>query len=148
MKFIVDFMLGRLARWLRLLGYDTLYSREKEDIVYTSLKESRVVLTRNRNLSRRKSYKLMIIKSDDFREQVKQVIRDLNLPVDDTAIFSRCVHCNEEVERVNKNLIKDKVPPFVYESHDDFSLCPSCQRIYWKGSHWDLLKKDLEAMRG
>ncbi len=146
MKFVVDFMLGRLCRWLRLLGYDAVYCREKENIITTSLRETRIVLTRNQKLSRRKSYRLILLASDSFREQLAQIIGTLNLAVDENKLFSRCVHCNAMVKPAKKDEVKGKVPPFIYDTHNDFSVCPVCQRIYWKGSHWNLMKRDLERI--
>ena len=140
---MVDFMLGRLCRWLRLIGEDAQYYRSDDDggIIYRSLKEKRIIITRNRSLSRRKPLGILVIESDDFRQQLSYVVHEFGLKIDDKRIFSRCTSCNMLLEAVNKESIKDNVPEYVFRTHGLFSKCPSCSRIYWKGTHRDLIRK-------
>lgn len=146
-KFIVDFMCGRLARWLRILGYDAefLNDTSRSKILMESLKSQRIILTRDTHLSKKKAYKIILITSDKIRQQVKQVIKELNLKLNPKEFFSICSICNKKVEKVNnKSEIKDLVPKYVYENIDDFYRCPECKRIYWQGSHYYLFLKEVE----
>jgi uncharacterized protein len=141
--FIADVMVGKLARWLRVLGFDVLYSNRYDDdeIVRISDTENRIILTRDAQLARRRQgNQRLFIESGDYKEQIQQVIRALNLK--DFRAFSRCLECNARLEEMNKEAAFDKVPPFVYLTQERFARCPSCDRIYWHGTHTqDMLKQ-------
>lgn len=141
-KFLVDFMLGRLCKWLRILGYDAAYfnSLNKNTIIYQSLKEGRILLTRDHRLSKNKALKVLLVDSDNYEKQIQQVLKELNLKVDPEKMFTRCCLCNTILEPINKEKVKDKVPPFVYQTQKNFSYCSTCQKIYWPGTHWDLMR--------
>jgi uncharacterized protein with PIN domain len=145
-KFLVDFMCGRLARWLRILGYDTEFVEDtsRHKIMMKSLAEQRIVLTRDTRLSKKKVYKLILIKSDKIREQVRQVIKELNLKLKKEKFFSICSVCNKQVLQVEKEKVKGLVPLYVYQTVNEFYQCPECKRIYWQGSHYDLFLKEVE----
>jgi len=149
MKFLVDFMLGRLCKWLRMLGYDASYfvSGKKSDLVYQSLKEGRIILTRDHRLSKKKAIKMVIINSDLLEEQLKQVFSEMNVKVNPDEVFTRCTLCNELLLEIEKDKVKDKVPNYVFQTQEEFSYCPVCQKIYWKGTHWDLVNQSLEKIR-
>lgn len=154
MKFLVDFMLGRLNQWLRILGYDCLYFRRtphsgfrgKKDLIYQSLQEERIILTRDKTLSKKKALKLLLIESDFLSEQIKQVFKDFKLVLDDRKIFSRCITCNSLLQPIDKEKVRNKIPPYVYQNQEEFSFCSLCQKIYWKGTHWELVKKKLKEI--
>jgi len=145
-KFIVDFMLGRLCRWLKLLGEDAVYYRnsDKGGLIYRSLKERRIILTRDTGISRKKGLPLYAVQSDEFRKQLKEVIKKYNIEIDREKIFTRCIECNRRLKTVDKNKVKGKVPDYVYRNHEVFSVCDLCQKIYWKGTHRDLIEKVLK----
>lgn len=148
-KFIVDFMCGRLARWLRILGYDAEFFNEtsRSKILMESLKTQRIILTRDTQLSKKKAYKIILITSDKIRQQVKQVIKDLNLKLNPKEFFSICSICNKKVNKViDKSEIKDLVPIYIYENINEFYRCPECNRIYWQGSHYDFFLKEIEKI--
>ncbi|MCS7230831.1 MAG: Mut7-C RNAse domain-containing protein [Elusimicrobiota bacterium] len=148
-KFIVDFMCGRLARWLRILGYDAEFFNEtsRSKILMESLKTQRIILTRDTQLSKKKAYKIILITSDKIRQQVKQVIKDLNLKLNPKEFFSICSICNKKVNKViDKSEIKDLVPIYIYENINEFYRCPGCNRIYWQGSHYDFFLKEIEKI--
>ncbi|MFH1416014.1 MAG: Mut7-C RNAse domain-containing protein [Elusimicrobiota bacterium] len=144
--FIVDFMLGRLCRWLRLIGEDALYYREDDGngIIYSSLRSKRIILTRNSRLSIKRALKVCLIKSDDFRKQLKQVIDEFGIKVIPENIFTRCTQCNSMLEEIPKGSVTGKVPDYVYKTQERFSVCRTCSKIYWNGTHRDLVKKVLE----
>ena len=141
--FIADVMVGKLARWLRVLGFDVLYSNKYEDdeIIRISDAESRLILTRDVALAaRRPKTQSLFIESGDYKEQVRQVVESLHLGEFKT--FSRCLECNARLEEMAKEAAFERVPPFVYLTQERFARCPSCDRIYWRGTHTqDMLKQ-------
>ncbi|MCB4790892.1 MAG: Mut7-C RNAse domain-containing protein [Elusimicrobia bacterium] len=145
-KFLVDFMLGRLAKWLRIFGYDTEYALKtgNRNLPLDSLKEDRVILTRNRSLSNKRSYKLILIRSDYLFEQAKQLMSELDITVQSSRLFTRCTTCNLPIKSVEKEAIKNKIPEYIYDTINDFSYCSKCKKVFWHGTHTKLLYKDLK----
>lgn len=138
MKFIVDCMLGRLAKWLKILGFDVSYFKKIEDRELLSLveKECRVLLTRDNGLiEKAKGIKCLFIESENWKEQVEQVLKSFNL-WQDVQPYSRCIDCNIELKNLPKERAKNLVSPFVYEKSNSFALCPRCGRVFWKGTHF------------
>ncbi|MCS7286015.1 MAG: Mut7-C RNAse domain-containing protein [Anaerolineae bacterium] len=146
MKFIADSMLGSLAKWLRILGYDTLYFPHLDDdeLAYRAMAEERVLLTRDQELARRRGVRALLIKSSSLEEQLLQVFKELGLETRNS--FSRCPICNEPLNPVNKESVREKVPLYVFQTHEHFSACPTCHRIYWRGSHWQRMKECLDKL--
>lgn len=137
MKFIADVMLGRLAKRLRLRGFDVLYDRTLNDneIIRLSLEQDRVILTRDKALSDRPLAKNhLFINSDLVQEQGEQVLS--SFPLDMNIIpLTRCSECNEPLDRIEREEARDLVPHYVYEHKDLFLRCPRCKRTYWHGTH-------------
>ena len=138
-------MLGKLAKKLRLLGFDALYHSDIEEDEILRLSKDRILLTRDKILER-KAKKLGIdvfyIKSDKWRSQLKAVndrfsIEKYSKP------FTRCSECNGELVYVEKEKVKDKVPEYVYKTVDEFKMCKNCRKIYWKGSHVSWMVSDI-----
>ncbi|MEE8359680.1 MAG: Mut7-C RNAse domain-containing protein [Candidatus Omnitrophota bacterium] len=148
-KFIITIELGRLGRWLRLLGFDCIFFErdKKKDLVIESLREDRVILTRDSRLSRFSGVRMVHIESDFVERQLEQVIKNLRLKIDKKGMFTRCVECNATTECIAKERVKEKVPPYVYKTQEDFMCCPGCGKIYWKGTHWDLAEKFLAKVK-
>lgn len=149
MKFIADKMLGRLCKWLRILGYDCIYftDREKIELIYSSLRDDRIILTRDSRLKEKKRLKLLFIKSQFIKEQLEQVIKDLKLAIDIDKVFSRCLICNREVKKINKESVKDRIPQYVYDTQESFSKCDFCDKVYWRGTHWDKIISDFKQIK-
>ncbi len=148
LKFMADSMLGRLARWLRILGYDVVYetSISDDDLIAKALRENRIILTMDRELADRKSAKnVLLLRSYDYKEQLKHVITYYKIDCE-SHIFSRCLLCNERLDSIEKEKIKDELPPYVYASHDEFDICPQCRRIYWSGTHRDNILETLDEI--
>jgi uncharacterized protein with PIN domain len=148
MKFICDDNLGKLAKWLKTLGYDTLFFDPIQDgeLVSKALRENRVVLSRDANLSRFKlklGERLLLIQSEKPLEQVKQVIEHFKLKTDKDLFFSRCLICNQILEKVDKEKIKDRLYPYVYQTQDNFMHCPVCDRIFWPATHVQKMTRTL-----
>ena len=150
MIFIADCMLGKLARWLRLLGFDVLYFSRAADaeILDAARKDGRIVLTRDTRMSSKDAGPAVLqIHSDHWEDQIAQVLDELDLRRD-VSPFSRCVPCNREVNPLAPSDARNLVPPFVLEISETFALCPSCGRVFWKGSHYQDMKTRIERLLG
>jgi uncharacterized protein with PIN domain len=137
MRFIADVMLGKLAKQLRLLGFDVLYDRSLSDheIIRLSLEQHRVILTRDTGLIERPlASNHFFIKSDHVREQLKQVLCEYSLPPY-ASPFTRCSKCNKPLVPIIRQDVQDLVPRFVYMNTKEFLHCLQCGRNYWKGTH-------------
>jgi uncharacterized protein with PIN domain len=147
-QFILDVHLGKLAKRLRLLGFDTLYSNtySDEEISEISKKEKRIILTRDTGLLKRKIITHgYYIKSRNPREQLFEVVKRFDL-LKAVKPFTRCIQCNKSLEKVEKNNIKQRVPEKIWNKYDKFHFCSRCNKIYWLGSHWENMKKTLEKL--
>ncbi len=145
-RFVVDQMLGQLARWLRLLGYDAVYSNRLDDpeLARLSQAEDRILLTRDRELARRRRVRAILIESDQPAEQMAQMVHELRIhPV---APLSRCLVCNAPLAAMEREAARDRVPPYVYATQRQFSCCPGCDRIYWPGTHWHSMRDAVERL--
>jgi uncharacterized protein with PIN domain len=140
-------MLGTLAKWLRILGYDTLFDPALTDhqLVRLARAEDRVLLTRDRELARRRGVQSLLVASEQLDDQVHQVLVDLGLEFDRS--FSRCPVCNELLQAIDRDAARSRVPAYVAQIHDTFHHCPSCQRVYWRGSHWQRIAEHLAQFR-
>lgn len=146
-RFLVDRTAGKLARWLRILGLDTDYvaTCDIPPIVKLARQSGRTVVTRNPRLLDRLGEGILL-ESDALDEQVRQVVRTVG--EGNLALFSRCSVCNVELENVDKETVKGRIPEYVYNNHDEFAICPACGRYYWRGTHWEKMKQDIEKMVG
>ena len=145
-RFVADVMLGKLARWLRILGYDTLYDRQASDrqLMELAAREDRILLTSDRELLRRSKAQKFFILADRWQDQLKEVTAKFGFQQD--SLFTRCVECNSRLECMNKEQVKNKVPAYVYKTQTEFVRCPLCQKIYWAGSHWRGAMAELQRL--
>jgi uncharacterized protein with PIN domain len=144
-RFIVDGMLGKLAKWLLILGFDTSFDPRSTDdeLLNLARKEKRTLLTRDRGLLQRaRSLPSLFVRSEQWKEQVRQVLEDLDLRAA-VRPFSRCLVDNAPLKDVPKARARNLVSAFVYEHADAFSLCPVCGRVYWPGTHFREMEKVL-----
>lgn len=137
--FLVDSTLGKLAKWLRILGFDTLYRRHwSAHLISVHLTASeRIFLTRNIRLFERwkGKYRIVFVSSDILKEQLEEVIKNLQLALDSNALFTRCLDCNSLLIPISQQEVENKVPDYILISQDRFKHCPSCKKIFWPGSH-------------
>jgi len=143
MKFAVDCMLGKLAKWLKILGFDTVFFSKIEDDALLSLArtEDRILLTKdNALLERAKDIPTLYIDSENWREQIVQVIKAFNLRPQ-VRPYSRCIECNLPLKNMDRSHAKNLVTPFVYKHAEGFAICSGCGRVFWRGTHF----KDMEA---
>lgn len=140
-------MLGRLARWLRALGYDTLYDVSWDDAALAEIAraQTRILLTRDVELTRRRGLRFVLIRDDKVFEQLTQVIGELQLS--DVGAFTRCIECNAELDYADADAVSARVPPYVLATQTQFKQCPRCEKIYWRGTHWNHMRGVLKAMR-
>ncbi len=147
--FIADAMLGRLARWLRLLGFDTLYFRDIRDgdLLKIAIQEGRFILTRDSHFLKIKDLqKLFIIHSDPPLEQVREVLASFCVR---EFRPGRCPTCNGMLDVVgDKESVRDMVPEHVFFARESFQSCRSCGKIYWKGTHLERFGEKLGAILG
>ncbi|MBC7222925.1 MAG: Mut7-C RNAse domain-containing protein [Anaerolineae bacterium] len=147
-SFLLDGMLGRLARWLRLLGYDAAYEPSLPDaqLARRARAEGRILLTRDRVLARRRGVRAVLVREDRLEGQLAQLRRELGLSWQGRR--PRCPACNEPLEPMPRDEAWGLVPPYVFVHHERFDLCPSCERVYWRGTHVEDVERrlqDLEA---
>lgn len=148
-RFVVDVHLGRLARLLRLLGFDARWENDLDDEALASLAaaEHRIVLTRDRGLLKRRTVTHgLFVRSERPLDQVVDVVRRLDL-ADRLAPFSRCLRCGDELADVTKAEVIDRLEPLTREHYDEFRRCVSCGQIYWRGSHHDRLTRLVDQIR-
>ncbi len=147
MKFLCDQMLGTLAKWLRIYGFDTFYidsAISDDEIIMISKKENRCLITRDEEFAvrcKKEKIKIIHFKVVDLNEQINLVLHEL--VVDNDKILTRCIICNTELSDIKKDLIKDKVPVKVFQNHENFCYCKKCDKIYWKGSHYNNMIQKL-----
>jgi len=145
MRFICDAMLGRLARRLRLLGFDTVYARSASALEEYRRKEAdRVLLTRRSRIEA--NARMVRIESEHVVEQLREIKALIGPTIDTERIFRRCIECNTELIEAEKTEIESRVPEFVYHAHARFRVCPSCGRVYWEGSHTESMKRVLKEL--
>lgn len=147
-KLILDVHLGTLARYLRVLGFDSKYENDLSDdeIVKISAEEKRTILTRDKGILKRNNVTHGYwIRNEKPEEQLKEVVRRFNLK-DAIKEFARCLECNSKLEPIDKEKIIDRLPEKVKERQDKFRYCSSCDKIYWEGTHFEKMKKLIERV--
>lgn len=146
-RFAVDRMLGRLARWLRVLGHDVAYGSHLggRTLVACARREGRLLLTRDTRLLRDPQLPPhLFVESDDFREQLRQVAAAVALA--EPAPFARCLDCNALLSDVPRDEARDRVPPYVFATTAQFLACPRCHRLYWPATHRDHMRRELAGL--
>ena len=148
-RFIVDHNVGKLAKWLRMMGYDTLFFNGSDDsaMIAAALAEGRVILTRGTGIVKRRlvtsgKLKAVLLTSDEPVLQMKQVIAALKLDICFKP-FSICLECNRTLVERSREEVRERVPPYVFKTRNQYMECPACHRIYWRGTHWQAMKRKL-----
>ncbi len=146
-RFVADAMLGRLATWLRILGYDAEYARAEDAALIAQARDTgRILLTRDTGLVRRRDLPpSLLVQSDHVVEQLRQVVRAYHLTPAGPSV-RRCPRCNVPVEPRTRAEVFGRVPEFVWSSQDAFWGCPACERLYWAGSHWRRMHDTIRAL--
>jgi len=153
LKFLADGMLGKLTRWLRMIGCDVKYFNDLDDeeLIGISVKEDRVLLTRDIELFRRailKGASAFFVEGRDEIEKLAEIGEHFNLNLEINVENSRCPKCNAKIHPVSKSEVKERIPSATFRLYNEFWECPSCGQIYWQGSHWRKINRTLlEARR-
>jgi uncharacterized protein with PIN domain len=150
MKFAVDCMLGKLAKWLKILGFDTLFfpKIDDDDLLSLSLREGRILLTRDTDLLKRADKaRAVFVQSEKWQEQLRQVLDTYQLR-DQVRPFSRCLTCNTPLKSLPKKRAQNLVSPFVFQRARSFALCPDCNRVYWRGTHFRDMERKINGILG
>ncbi len=145
-RFVADTMLGRLAKWLRILGYDTRYDPALDDdaLLRIAQAEDRILLTRDHALARRGGPYAFLVDHEDLIHQLRAIRERFGDPTD--APFSRCPVCNARLTVVSREAVALHVPAFIWQQHERFHRCPECGRIYWPGTHFERMRSVLQAL--
>jgi uncharacterized protein with PIN domain len=150
-RFLADCNVGRLARWLRALGYDASYHASIGDaeLVREAAAESRVLLTRDRDLTKRRVIqtglvRAILIRDDEVTKQLRQVFAELGLELKEA--LTRCIECNSVLQSRVPATVAERVPPYVRRTQSRYSECPECGRIYWAGTHWQRMREVLAGL--
>jgi uncharacterized protein with PIN domain len=150
--FIVDHNVGKLVRWLRMLGYDSVFFNGPDDgeMVKQALAEGRIILTRDTGITKRRvvkngEIKVTLLESENPHEQMSQILSSFDI---NSAIrpFTRCLECNRPLESRAREDLANRIPPYVYRTQSRYVECPGCHRIYWKGTHWQAMMKKIEKL--
>ncbi|MEX0802508.1 MAG: Mut7-C RNAse domain-containing protein [Candidatus Binatia bacterium] len=147
LKFAADRMLGRLAKWLRVIGQDVIYGRHLSGygLIRAARQQDRVILTRDRGLQLRQPPEFVFIESNHFREQLRQVVEKFNLTWRDD-LFRRCLSCNGLLQPRSKDSVRDRVPEYVFSTQEIFFWCAGCRRIYWPATHHQKMLQELQQL--
>jgi len=148
-RFLCDDNLGRLAGYLRILGFDTLFYENIDDAALLKLaaNDERFLITRDHKLASKSiPHGLLIIEDDAPLKQLSTVVLELDLTVDTNSLFARCSRCNILCHDVDKDSLAGKVFPFILKTQPQIKRCPSCGRYYWKGSHYKVLLRKLRSV--
>jgi len=144
--FILDSMLGKLARWLRILRFDAVYWKKGLDecLIKRTIEENRVLITRNRALVKRKApFLFYLIREDKLSDQLLEIVPLLKFLKSSSKKAGICTVCNALLQETPKDAVVGQIPAFVFNTIDVFYCCPACQRIYWEASHLKLMRDFL-----
>lgn len=146
--------MGKLARWLRMLGFDSLFCSDEDDsqIVQQALAEGRVLLTRDTGIMKRRvvargRLKAVLMQSEQPEQQMQQLVSTLDIK-NQSHPFTICLECNQPLINKAPTKVKDRVPPYVYRTQTQYMECPACRRIYWRGTHWQAMLTKLNKTVG
>jgi uncharacterized protein with PIN domain len=145
-RFLLTANLNKLAKWLRLLGYDAaLYKNISfSAMINLAAKERRKILTRARKQQNDKHKDIILIRSEDHLNQLREINK--LLVMNDDYLFTRCLICNKMLYEIERQNIKKLVPEYIYKTHSDFKVCRKCGRLYWQGTHYEKMLETLKEI--
>ena len=147
MKFAADKTVGKLARWLRAMGYDCVSVKEPMEF-FKNPESGRIFLTRARTIrgGDPKAHPCIMLVENSLKKQLQELVSHIPDLLKEPSWFSRCILCNTPIRNRTKETLRGEVPDFIYETKDEFKECPDCGKIYWKGSHPGRMQKYLEML--
>jgi hypothetical protein len=154
LKFIVDENVGKLAGWLRMMGFDSVFFTGGDDsaMVRQALAEDRILLTRDTAIMDRRvvtggRLKAVLFQSEEPEEQMRTLLARYDLMAQ-ARPFTLCLEDNQPLVEKKPAEVRDRVPPYVFQTQNQYMECPLCRRVYWRGTHWAAMKKKLEELAG
>ncbi|MGH7817268.1 MAG: Mut7-C RNAse domain-containing protein [Candidatus Binatia bacterium] len=146
-KFAADRMLGRLVKWLRVLGCDVIYGPHLTGygLIRAARAEERLILTRDRRLKQKQPPPFILIESDHYRDQLRQVIGECRFEFGGK-LFTRCLECNSLLQVRSKETVEQLVPAYVFSTQERFSWCAQCRRVYWPATHQQKMVEELKKI--
>jgi uncharacterized protein len=145
--FVIDSMLGKLAKWLRILGFDVRYEQLKnQEQIDAYRRQGFLLITRNRKWSGQS--RVFWLKANDPLEQLREVVLQVPVAPQEIRLLQRCIRCNDQLEEIAREDAFGHVPDYVFETHTSFRQCLACQRIYWSGSHPKRVMQRLQRELG
>jgi len=151
MKLLCDQMLGTLAKWLRILGFDMFYVNDTmtdDELLDIAKNEKRIIISRDKELivrGKKKNLTTIEINTTNLDEQIQQVLKLIR--IDEQVVLSRCILCNTILETKEKNLVQGNVPKKIFENNDEFWFCSTCNKYYWKGSHYEKIINKIDEIK-
>ena len=153
-RFIADVNVGKLGKWLRILGYDALFINPIDDdvLVQIGVREGRIVLTKDTHIAERRlatsgQVMVVLVQGVWVRDQLQFLAETLGLRYS-INVLSRCIECNVPLEPMDRSLVQGRVPPYVYNTQQHYMTCPRCGKIYWPGTHWQRMREVAEEVLG
>lgn len=150
MKLLCDQMLGSLAKWLRIFGFDTFYANNEmtdEDLLHIATIEKRIIISRDKELilkGKKQNINVIEIKNTDLNDQLKLVLNLIK--IDEKLVLSRCTLCNTILKTIEKSKVEGKVPRKVFDNNDEFWFCNKCKKFYWMGSHYKKITDKIDEI--
>lgn len=148
LRLLTDGMLGKLTRWLRMLGHDVEYagSTDDKELIKKAKEENRILLTRDVELYRQgvaKGVEAFLIEKPNQTANLANLAKRFNFKLEVSMKTSRCPKCNSKIKAVSKVNINDKIPSSTSSNYDEFWQCQGCGQVYWRGAHWKRIEKTL-----
>lgn len=152
LKFVTDGMLGKLTRWLRMLGHDVEYTSSLDDkeLAEKAKKENRILLTRDLKLYQQavaKGTEAFLVESPNQTSNLANIAKRFKFELEIDVKLSRCPKCNSKIRSVSKSSVADKIPETTSSNYDEFWQCQGCGQVYWRGAHWKRIEKTLKEAR-
>jgi len=152
LKFVTDGMLGKLTRWLRMLGLDVVYtgSMDDKELIQKARKEQRILLTRDLELYQQaigRGAEAFLVEGKTEAEKLAQLARRFGFKLEIDVKVSRCPKCNTRIKPVSKTDVVHKIPKTTSSYYNEFWECPKCLQVYWRGAHWKRIEKTLNEAR-
>lgn len=149
-RFVADSMLGRLAKWLRAFGFDVVYHpfADDHDVIARARERRAIVLTRDTGMPKPSDLRQIFINHDHLEDQLAQVVAETPLDLTRARPLTRCTVCNQQLLPATRDEVWDRLPPFIYLTHETYARCPGCDRVYWEGTHVPRLRARLARLAG
>jgi uncharacterized protein with PIN domain len=145
-RFILDDASGSLLKWLRMLGFDTIYHRDFKKSMPEKMCKHEIYLAQSQSIDNKEIEKIIHFEPGSVAAQLKYIMAACGIQRENIRPFSRCIICNQVTQRIDKTVIRGKIPDYVWETHELFRECPACRRIYWPGTHAEKINKTIQEI--